>query len=419
MAHAGQIEANAGEGKDDVMAALFEKETHTMNVQFQPQFRTAEGRLPFECIALVLQGGGALGAYQAGVYEALAEANINPDWVAGVSIGAVNSAIIAGNEPAERVGKLRTFWQEITANPLLDWAAPADALTPKGSLPRALFNQLSATYALFAGASGFFTLRQPAPWLYPHGALEATSFYETKLLKSTLERLVDFDRINAGQMRFSVGAVNVRTGNFIYFDNERHTIRPEHVMASGSLPPGFPAVEVEGEFYWDGGLVSNTPLHWVVEQGPRQDTLAFQVDLWSARGELPGNVAEVVMRQKEIQYSSRTRAITDHFKQNQRARKTLASLLSKLPSDLFAGEEARMLSSIADNKVYNLVQLIYRSQHYEGDSKDYEFSRLSMEEHWRAGYHDAARTLRDPEALQRPRNQEGVSTFDLAVDGRD
>ena len=414
-----QIEANAGEGKDDVIAALFEKETHTMNVQFQPQFRTAEGRLPFECIALVLQGGGALGAYQAGVYEALAEANINPDWVAGVSIGAVNSAIIAGNEPAERVGKLRTFWQEITANPLLDWAAAADALTPKGSLPRALFNQLSATYALFAGASGFFTLRQPAPWLYPHGALEATSFYETKLLKSTLERLVDFDRINAGQMRFSVGAVNVRTGNFVYFDNEKHTIRPEHVMASGSLPPGFPAVEVEGEFYWDGGLVSNTPLQWVIEQGPRQDTLAFQVDLWSARGELPGNVAEVVMRQKEIQYSSRTRANTDHFKQNQRARKTLASLLSKLPSDLFAGEEARMLSSIADNKVYNLVQLIYRSQHYEGDSKDYEFSRLSMEEHWRAGYHDAVRTLRHPEALQRPRNQEGVSTFDLAVDGRD
>ena len=168
---------------------------------------------------------------------------------------------------------------------------------------------------LIAGAAGFFTLRQPAPWLHPNGALEATSFYETKLLKSTLERLVDFDRINAGEMRFSVGAVNVRTGNFVYFDNETHTIRPEHVMASGSLPPGFPAVEIEGEFYWDGGLISNTPLQWVVEQGPRQDTLAFQVDLWSARGELPGNLADVVTRQKEIQYSSRTRANTDQFKQ--------------------------------------------------------------------------------------------------------
>ena len=390
-----------------------------MNVQFQPHLRTTERRLPFECVALVLQGGGALGAYQAGVYEALAEADINPDWVAGVSIGAINSAIIAGNEPAERVAKLRTFWQEITANPLLDWAAAGHALIPKGDLPRAFFNQLSATYSVIAGASGFFTLRQPAPWLQPNGTLEATSFYETKLLKSTLERLVDFDRINAGQMRFSVGAVNVRTGNFVYFDNETHTIRPEHVMASGSLPPGFPPVEIEGEFFWDGGLISNTPLQWVLEQVPRQDTLAFQVDLWSARGELPGNLADVVMRQKEIQYSSRTRANTDQFKRYQRARNTLASLLAKLPADLLDSEEARILNSIADHKVYNLVQLIYRSKHYEGHSKDFEFSRLSMEEHWRAGYHDALRTLRHPEALQRPRNQEGVCTFDLAVDGRE
>ena len=388
-----------------------------MNIQVQPQFKAANRPLPFECVALVLQGGGALGAYQAGVYEALAEAHINPDWVAGVSIGAVNSAIIAGNEPSKRVAKLRAFWQEITANPLLDWIAQGFAL--KGNSPRALFNQLSASCSLIAGAPGFFTLRQPAPWLHPNGALEATSFYETRLLKSTLERLVDFDRINAGKMRFSVGAVNVRTGNFVYFDNATHTIRPEHVMASGSLPPGFPAVEIDGEFYWDGGLISNTPLQWVVEQGPRQDTLAFQVDLWSARGDLPGNLADVTMRQKEIQYSSRTRANTDQFKQYQRARKALANLLCKLPPDLLAGEEAQMLSSIADHKVYSLVHLIYRSRQHEGHSKDYEFSRLSMEEHWRAGYHDAVRTLRHPEALQRPRNQDGVSTFDLAVDGRE
>src|SRR5690349_11529662 len=145
-----------------------------MNVQFQPDLRTAKRHLPFECVALVLQGGGALGAYQAGVYEALADANINPDWVAGVSIGAINSAIIAGNEPAARVAKLRTFWQEITASPLLDWAAVADTFAPKGHVPRALFNQLSATYAAIAGAAGFFTLRQPVPWLHPNGALEAT-----------------------------------------------------------------------------------------------------------------------------------------------------------------------------------------------------------------------------------------------------
>jgi NTE family protein len=390
-----------------------------MNVQFRPEFKTAERRLPFDCVALVLQGGGALGAYQAGVYEALAEADIQPDWVAGVSIGAINAAIVAGNEPAARVGKLKSFWQQIAANPLLDAMSANPVMAPKGDRARMLFNQMSASSAMMGGVAGFFAPRLPSPWLHPNGALGATSFYETKNLKSTLERLVDFDRINAGVMRFSVGAVNVRTGNFVYFDNQQHTIRPEHVMASGALPPGFPAVEIEGEFYWDGGLISNTPLQWVVEQDARQDTLAFQVDLWSARGELPGNIADVVMRQKEIQYSSRTRANTDQFKKNQRARKALANLLTKLPNDLLASEEARTLGSIADDHVYSLVHLIYRGRHHEGHSKDFEFSRLSMEEHWRTGYQDAVRTLRHPEVLQRPGSLEGVSTFDLAMDGRE
>ena len=390
-----------------------------MNVQFRPEFKTTRRRLPFDCVALVLQGGGALGAYQAGVYEALAEANIHPDWVAGVSIGAINAAIVAGNEPAARVGKLKSFWQQIANNPLLDSMSATQAMRPNGDLARMLFNQLSASSAVVAGAMGFFAPRLPPPWLHSNGALEATSFYETKQLKGTLERLVDFDRINAGAMRFSVGAVNVRTGNFVYFDSRQHTIRPEHVIASGALPPGFPAVEIEGEFYWDGGLISNTPLQWVVEQDVRQDTLAFQVDLWSARGELPGNIADVVMRQKEIQYSSRTRANTDQFKKNQRARKALANLLTQLPNDLLASEEARTLRTIADNHVYSLVHLIYRGRHHEGHSKDFEFSRLSMEEHWRAGYQDAVRTLRHPEALQRPSNLDGVSTFDLAMDGRE
>jgi NTE family protein len=376
-------------------------------------------RPPFECIALLLQGGGALGAYQAGVYQALSERNLHPDWVAGISIGAINSAIIAGNPPEQRVERLRMFWEAITTNPLFDWVAKADQLTPKGDFARSAFNQLSAAWAMVGGAPGFFALRQPAPWLHPGGCLEATSFYETKLLKATLERLVDFERINSGEMRFSVGAVNVRTGNFVYFDNTTREIRPEHVMASGSLPPGFPAIEIEGEHYWDGGLISNTPLQWVVEHGPRQDTLAFQVDLWSSRGEFPGDLAEVATRQKEIQYSSRTRANTDQFKRLQQMRCALATLLDKLPDDLKASEEVRMLRSMADRKLYSIVHLIYRSKHYEGNSKDYEFSRLTMEEHWRAGYHDAVRTLRHQEVLERPNNSEGISTFDLAFDGRE
>jgi len=378
-----------------------------------------KGRPPFECIALLLQGGGALGSYQAGVYEALAEAELHPDWVAGISIGAINSAIIAGNAPAERVTKLRAFWQEITTNALLDWVAATGEFIPKGDFVRGLFNQMSAASAVMSGAAGFFTLRQPVAWLQPSGTIAATSFYETKDLKSTLERVVDFDRINSAEMRFSVGAVNVRTGNFVYFDNTKHTIRPEHVMASGSLPPGFPAVEIEGEYYWDGGLISNTPLQWVVDYGPRQDMLAFQVDLWSARGELPGNLAEVATRQKEIQYSSRTRASTNQFKQLQCLRSALCNLLEMLPEELRDSEEAKLLSSVADHKVYNIVHLIYRSKQYEGQSKDYEFSRLAMEEHWRAGYNDAVRTLRHPEVLERPTNLEGVFTFDLAQDGRE
>ena len=190
-------------------------------------------------------------------------------------------------------------------------------------------------------------------------------------------------------------------------------------MASGSLPPGFPAVEIDGEHYWDGGLISNTPLQWVVESVPRQDTLAFQVDLWSSRGEFPGNLAEVATRQKEIQYSSRTRANTDQFKRIQRLRCCMATLLDKLPAELRNSREAKVLSEAADHKVFNIIHLIYRSKHYEGHSKDYEFSRLTMEEHWRAGYNDAVRTLRHPEVLERPSNFEGVVTFDLAEDGRE
>jgi NTE family protein len=377
------------------------------------------GRPPFECIALLLQGGGALGSYQAGVYEALAEADLHPDWVAGISIGAINSALIAGNRPDQRVAKLRKFWEEITANPLADWATGLETLAPRGDFARILFNQMSAGSALVNGAARFFQPRHPFPWLHPHGAREATSFYETKALKSTLERLVDFDRINAGAPRFSVGAVNVRSGNFVYFDNTTHTIGPEHVMASGSLPPGLPAVEIEGEHYWDGGLISNTPLQWVVEYGPRQDMLAFQVDLWSASVALPRNLAEVAMRQKEIQYSSRTRANTDKFKEVQGLRSALARLLEQLPPSVRDTADAKLLSTAADHKVYSLAQLIYRSQHYEGQSKDYEFSRLSMEEHWRAGYHDAVRALRHPEVLDRPTNPQGFRSFDLARDGRE
>jgi NTE family protein len=390
-----------------------------MNVEVQPHVNAAERHLPFEVVALVLQGGGSLGAYQAGVYEALSEAGIRPNWIAGMSVGAINAAIIAGNPSNDRVDRLRKFWTQATADG--PWFGAGDACMglARGDVMRQLLNQMSAGFAMASGARGFFTARRLPAWFQPGGTIEATSFYDTSDLKRTLERLVDFERLNAGTLRFSVGAVNVRTGNFVYFDTKTHTIRPEHVMASGALPPGFPAVEIEGEHYWDGGLVSNTPLQWVVESAPRRDTLAFQVDLWSARGNLPRNMLEVMTREKEIRYSSRTRAGTDQFKHVQRLRRAVADLLEKLPEDLRDSPEAKLLSTATDRKVHNIIHLIYHAKNYEGHSKDYEFSRLSMEEHWRAGYHDARRTLRHPEVLERPTNHAGVLTFDLAADGRE
>ncbi len=303
----------------------------------------ARQRHPFGAIALLLQGGGALGAYQAGVYEALAAADVMPTWIAGISIGAINAAIIAGNPPEKRVEQLRSFWRQITNSHVLGWDGAFGGALAKGDAARGILNQISAGLVVTNGVPGFFAPRVPHPWLNPAGSVEATSYYDTRDLKATLERVIDFDRINTGEIRLSLGAVNVRSGNFVYFDTETHKIRPEHVMASGALPPGFPAIEIEGEYYWDGGLVSNTPLQWVVENSPNQDTLVFQVDLWNARGDFPRNMQEVMTRQKEIQYSSRTRANTDWFKKVKKVRCALANLLEKLPAELRDSEEAKLL----------------------------------------------------------------------------
>jgi NTE family protein len=373
------------------------------------QVQTAS-RTEFEQVVLVLQGGGALGSYQAGVYQALAEANLHPDWVAGISIGAVNSALIAGNAPEKRVDRLREFWETVSASPL---GIPyIKHLELQNRYAHQLVNQGRALNILLFGAPNFFTPRSPPALLWPGGPDKA-SYYDNTALTATLERLVDFDRINDGGMRFSVGCVNVRTGNFAYFDSTTDRIRPEHVKASGSLPPGFPATEVDGEYYWDGGLVSNTPLQWVLDARPRRDTVAFQVDLWSARGGLPQDLTEVEVRHKEIVYSSRNRAATDQYRQLQKLRIALATLMQQIPEECRNSEEAKLLAEAADDKVCNIVHLIYRSRSYEGIAKDFEFSRRTMEEHWASGYEDAIRTLAHPEVMQLPDRLEGVRTFDI------
>src|SRR6201987_1756131 len=302
------------------------RQTSVFNMTSSPTNSQKDTRTQFEQIVLLLQGGGALGSYQAGVYQALAEANLHPNWVAGISIGAINAAIIAGNAPDKRVGRLREFWETVSTSPL---GIPyVKSIELQNALVHQLVNQGRAVNILMFGAPNFFTPRVPPATLWPAVTSDKASYYDTSPLRATLERLVDFDRINAGRMRFSVGGVDVGSGNFAYFDTTPDRISPEHVMASGSLPPGFAATEVDGEFYWDGGLVSNTPLQWVLDRRPRKDTLAFQVDLWCARGELPRDLSHVDLRQKEIRFSSRTRAGTDHFRKMQALRRATSKLLA-------------------------------------------------------------------------------------------
>ena len=372
---------------------------------------TSRVRPDFERIALLLQGGGALGSYQAGVYQALAEADLHPHWVAGISIGAINSALIAGNPPTKRVERLREFWETITQGPfgLTHIASPEI----KNDLLHQFVNQSRALGALLWGAPGFFQPRIPPPMFLPVSEPGNLSYYDVSPLKSLLARLADFDRINSGETRLSVGAVNIRSGNLTVFDTVDKKLGPEHIIASGSLPPGFPATEIDGEYFWDGGVVSNTPLEWVLDASPRLDTLAFQVDLWSARGDLPRDMIEVDTRLKDIRYSSRTRMGTDQFRKRQALRRAGAKLIAELPEELRQTPEAKLLAAEADSKVYNIIHLIYRARAYEGASKDYEFSRRTMEEHWKSGYTDMSRTLAYPEVLQRPHGLDGVFTFDL------
>jgi NTE family protein len=367
----------------------------------------------FEQTVLLLQGGGALGSYQAGVYQALSEANLHPDWVAGISIGAVNSALIAGSPPEKRVEKLREFWEAVSTSPLGLPYFSSMAIPDESA--HSLLNQTRALGIMMFGAPHFFAPRFPPPMPWEVKRADAVSYYDVSPLKATLERLVDFDRINAGGTRLSVGAVNVRTGNFVYFDTTTHRIAPAHILASGSLPPGFPATDIDGEYYWDGGLVSNTPLQWVLDSRPRRDTLAFQVDLWNALGELPRNLLDADVRAKEIRFSSRTRAGIDLYKYAQKLRIAFATLLERLPDELRDVPEVALLAAEANKKVCNIVHLIYRAKKYEGSAKDYEFSRRTMEEHWLAGYRDAVHSLSHREIFEPPDRLEGVRTFDFTA----
>jgi NTE family protein len=369
--------------------------------------RTPE-RLPLpDQVVLVLQGGGALGAYQGGVFEGLAGAGIEIDWIAGISIGAFNAAIIAGNPPDRRVAALRAFWEELTASlPALPFGGGAEW--------REWMHMVSAGFVALQGVPGFFTPRLLTPLLAPAGTIGALSFYDNAPLKPTLDRYVDWDLVNSGPMRLSVGAVEIESGNFRYFDTAHERLDARHIMASGALPPGLPPVEIDGSFYWDGGLVSNTPLSYVLDH-QAGEMLVFQVDLFSARGALPETIIDVYSREKDIRYSSRTRAITDQMLRSRTARETVRRLLDKLPPEYADDPDCQRVARLVAEHPVNIVHLIYRKHGWEGGARDFEFSRDSMEHHWREGRAALAETMRHDSLIARNIVDGGTAAFDLTT----
>lgn len=367
--------------------------------------RQARGLPLPDTVALVLQGGGALGAYQGGVIEALGEAQIEVDWIAGISIGAINAALFAGNPPDRRIAAIRAFWDQVTAG-MPDYSLPLDDHL------RELTHEWAAASVIVAGVPGFFRPRLIPPMFAPPGTPGALSFYDTAPLRETLDRLIDWDLLNSGPIRVAVGAVEIESGNFRYFDTRDERLDARHIMASGALPPGLPPVDIDGKLYWDGGLVSNTPLTHVLD---RQDapTLVFQVDLFPAADALPRTLTDVVAREKEIRFSSRTRTISSERLRLRQERQMVCRLLEKLPPELAATPEAQALRARVTEHPLSLVQLIHRAKVWEGGGRDFEFSARSMREHWQSGRDAVDQTLAKSQIVAENILDGNTAAFDL------
>lgn len=370
----------------------------------KPRRRAAALPLP-EQVALVLQGGGALGSYQAGVIDGLSDSGIEIDWVAGISIGAANAAIVAGNPPERRVERLRAFWDTMTS------ALPSFPILPNDQL-REWLHEWSAGFVLATGVPGFFRPRAISPVFARPGTPEALSFYDSTPLVETLNTLVDWDLLNNGPVRLSVGAVDVQSGNFRYFDTRTDRLDARHIMASGALPPGLPPVEIDGRLWWDGGLVSNTPLTHVLEN-QTTEMLVFQIDLFAARDDPPRTIMDVVAREKEIRFSSRTRQVSDHLIRLRTEREAIRKVLAKLPAELADDPDVRALAQRAADQPVNLVHLIYRANAWEGGRRDFEFSARTMGEHWAAGREAVGETMANARLVAENILDGKTAAFDL------
>lgn len=359
-------------------------------------------------VALVLQGGGALGAYQAGIYEALHENDLAPDWVVGTSIGAINAALIAGNPHETRIERLHAFWDRVAHRDSVDMERVPDET-------RHLNTLLATVDATLRGVPGFYSPRLFG--LFPLGLPvppESASFYDTAPLSKTLSELIDFDYLNgAGNIRLTVNAVKVTSGQLVSFDSMKQTIGVEHVMASGALPPGFPPIRIEGELYWDGGLYSNTPLETVLNDTPQVDTLCFMVDLWNATGPEPTSLEHVQTRQKDIMYASRSKRHIEAYLQTHQLQHTVRELYERLPDKLKTKDDKELMAALASDSTIHIVRLPYGGQDWNMASKDINFSKGSLDWRWQQGYGDATRAIQQAGWLSDSRAHTGIVVHDI------
>lgn len=357
-------------------------------------------------IVLVLQGGGALGAYQAGCYEALAEARIEPDWVIGTSIGAINAALIAGNAPDDRLDALRAFWARMRQSDL-GTGLPLDAT----------MGRLATAWSVIAGGLGGFFL--PNPVAFAGMALpmapEQAGYYSTRPLRRTLSELVDLKRLNAGAPRLTVGAANVATAQMRYFDSRDESLTLEHVVASGSLPPAFPAVRIDGALYWDGGVLSNTPVEAVFDDKPRRSSIVFAIHLWRPEGTEPRSIWEVANREKDLRYTSRVSNTVARQRQIHRLRHVISELAARLPPEVRADPEVAALSAWGCATRMHVVRLLAPRLPNEDHLKDIDFTASGIERRWRAGLMDMRDTLARKPWLDDPDPLEGLILHEIGV----
>jgi NTE family protein len=366
----------------------------------------------YERMACVFQGGGALGAYQVGAFCAIHEKGYHPNFLAGVSIGAINSAIIAGNSRDKQIDKLTAFWETIIPQIWTDTLYDGES---KNFL-RHLHNQMGAMHSIFWGLEGFFKPRPIPPTPLTHDTPDKLSYYDTSILKSTLENLIDFDRINNKKITLCLGAVNVASGEMEFFNNQKTIITPEHVMASGALPPGFPAIKIGDDYYWDGGIYANTPLVTVLDALPEQDTLCFVVDCFSLRGELPQTMDELEERQKDIRYASHSRRLTNVYTSRQNLQTAIQYLGEKLSPEAKKDPEVQKILELGHSKQFSVVHIIYRGTPFAHSFKDYNFARSTINYRMKTGYENAMEILQNPDWEKKSHKALACSIYGVSSD---